>query len=358
MAQSLIEYTPQFRNVLNTIFGSFGTKLCNMLKSTNSIIAGGSILSVIHNYKLNDFDIYTNQDNLSSMFALISEVYIPTKIHISDAYCSSFMRKNNILGRICFSRDGLPKIDLMFIPSSLGVDSVVQNFDLSFCKIFFDGNNIYSFDKNASLRNGPGILGAEYTHNLLNTQNPFTIQRLKKYRFRGFTIKYDFSLIVPTTLFLDNKGKRDIDDVNEWFCKLIIKFLLTMKKPRFQNGPDDFEKNKQYYVDTSEMLKNLSWGNYSNPYLFLQKIMNNEEIIKFMKHIYLNYIRKTRFNDLYFKIAQNIETEIAKNTTAIGSKRSIERVDNTDEHSRSSKKLRAMSNYEEKYNLLKMILKR
>ena len=62
---------------------------------------------------------------------------------VSPAYDDSFMVKNNILSRECFSllsKDSRKyEIDVMLVRGN-PID-VVNNFDLNVCQVFFDGKN-------------------------------------------------------------------------------------------------------------------------------------------------------------------------------------------------------------------------
>ena len=73
--------------------------------------------------------------------------------------------KNNILARFRLSNYDVSNlgryIDLMIIPDDLLLTSVVQNFDLTFCEIWFDGEKVYATDIDGIL-NKSGTIRQEY----------------------------------------------------------------------------------------------------------------------------------------------------------------------------------------------------
>ena len=141
------------------------------MKDSGAVIAGGSILSMIIDNNtsfLNDFDIYVNLKNSQIIYeAIIKLGYKLISSHLSPAYDQSFFKKNNILSRFSFfNLKGLKPIDLMIIDDNVTVNSVVSNFDLSFCEIWFDGENVYSNDPE-SLKTKTGYLNVDLKLNMI-----------------------------------------------------------------------------------------------------------------------------------------------------------------------------------------------
>ena len=223
------------------------------LKDSGAVIAGGSILSMIIDNNtsfLNDFDIYVNLKNSQIIYeAIIKLGYKLISSHLSPAYDQSFFKKNNILSRFSFfNLKGLKPIDLMIIDDNVTVNSVVSNFDLSFCEIWFDGENVYSNDPE-SLKTKTGYLKKDYAEYVFTYFNKFIIRRIKKYSKRGFKIKYDCSknnlinsalLIEPEIKTIKNpKGIRCPNLINsvvgdfvypeEWVVKKIYEKFLDIQ---------------------------------------------------------------------------------------------------------------------------------
>ena len=167
------------------------------LKDSGAVIAGGSILSMIINKDsifVNDFDVYVNLKNSQIIYdAIIKLGYVSINSHLSPAYDQSFFKKNKILSRFSFRNTinkRKPPIDLMIINDDVSVNSVVTNFDLSFCEIWFDGENVYSNDPE-SITTKTGYLKKDYAEYVFTYFNKFIIKRIKKYTKRGFKIKYE-----------------------------------------------------------------------------------------------------------------------------------------------------------------------
>ena len=178
-----------------------------------AIVAGGSVLSIFGNYKINDLDIYVNYSNAKE---LQKDLYIlgciRMNVHRAPAYDESFFRKNNIIARYYTVMDSnvfyrrqnerryynnpdvsFIEIDIMVIPDDIPLENVVTNFDLTFCQVWWDGEKIHSYDME-DVRSKSGSLNPDYIESYLN-MNIFIVKRLCKYKKRGFTIKIDISSV-------------------------------------------------------------------------------------------------------------------------------------------------------------------
>lgn len=177
-------------------------KLRKIIIDNSAIIAGGSVLSIFGNYPINDLDIYVNFSNAEK---LIRELYVfgfsAQSFHKAPAYDDSFFRKNNIMGRFYtiynksefnfIRRNKVLEADIIVIPDHIPLENVVTNFDLTFCQVWWDGDKIHSFDVE-DIRSKSGSLNQEYVSSYLN-MNTFIMNRILKYRNRGFNIKIDIS---------------------------------------------------------------------------------------------------------------------------------------------------------------------
>jgi hypothetical protein len=198
----------------------------NALKESNALIAGGAILSSIHKEPINDTDIYVNISRKNAILSYLNaEGFVIKKNNVAPAYDQSFFKKNHIFARILYSKDD-NYVDIMLVEDSTPVRQVVQNFDLSFCEVWYDpstdrlaGNLEQAVDKE-------GILNPEYEAALLQYFNPFIIKRMQKYTKRGYTITYECS--GTQTVKIPKKRLNDTDeDEEEWVAKSLYKSLNT-----------------------------------------------------------------------------------------------------------------------------------
>jgi hypothetical protein len=188
--------------------------MCKILKENEAIIAGGSVLSSFTDFFINDLDVYVNLKNSSNFINKILEMgYKIGKSCLAPAYDESFFKKNNIMSRFHFGGYKLFPIDVMVIPDNIKPQTVASNFDLSFCEIWFDGENIYANDPEG-IKNKKGILKPDYNDALLKHCNLFIIKRIKKYIKRGFNISYKINNIGCHSFFTLNKELKTINKPN------------------------------------------------------------------------------------------------------------------------------------------------
>ena len=184
------------------------------LLQNGAIIAGGSVLrAYIDDYIPNinefitspkcmatfDFDIYVNLQNAKNLVEALRsspEFDFDNKCsYVAPPYDDSFFKKNNILGRFMLLYKKYNRIleiydthsfDILVVKNNKPLIDVVDSFDLSFCKIWFDGRVVRSADVEGVLTK-TGTLGKEYVNSYLNG-NYFTISRVQRYKKRGFKI--------------------------------------------------------------------------------------------------------------------------------------------------------------------------
>ena len=134
----------------------------------------------------------------------------PLSSHVAPAYDGSFLKKNNIILRLVFFHQELPPIDVMVVLDTVNVINVARNFDLSFCEIWFDGQNVYAVDPD-SINQKKGILKPDYLESLFVYHNEFIKKRIKKYLKRGFEINYSRN---PCTFLTPKKEIKQIKTPN------------------------------------------------------------------------------------------------------------------------------------------------
>jgi hypothetical protein len=224
-----------FQNYLKDIFDQHFERLNETLIRTGAVIAGGSLTSIYTGKNtVNDLDFYVNRNQaleLKDFLMSTGYTFSPTKNYIAPAYDNSFFKKNNIVARFMFIKEGLvrigqyeekyPSIDVMIIKDSESVVDVVTNFDLSFCEIFYDGREVKTPANPNDIFEKKGILKPLYVNSLYELNN-FTIRRIQKYMVRGFSISYkcdrDEVLII--------KKPKGVNNEEEWVINLLYKTIL------------------------------------------------------------------------------------------------------------------------------------
>ena len=259
-------------------------KICDALIKNKALLAGGSVLSAFSDFRINDLDIYVNRKNAMTIYEDLLDIgyYKVQNLCLAPAYDQSFFRKNHILSRIRLENDNFMPIDLMIIPDNISLISVVTNFDLSFCEIWFDGQNVYAVDPEG-IQNKEGILKPDYLESLFKYFNEFIRKRIKKYISRGFKISYSSSncsfLYKHSEIKTINNPNGTIrvssDDGNnyiypeEWVVKLVLNKFYKLNCQNNFNIYYHFSLEKFTWQNLFSMLKRyyhitpLSYGLFS-----------------------------------------------------------------------------------------------
>lgn len=264
-----------------TLEKKLNPKIVEMLKKYHCILSGSLVTSSytdMINYEPTDYDIYTHNVFIQEILEkLINECgYIISNINLSSPYNSSLFFKNKINMRITLEKEYLKNengkmfdfansIDIMVIDRDTPLHSVIENFDLTFCRNWYNGIHIYSYNKN-DVVNKEGELLPDYVK-LYCKGNKFIINRITKYTKRGFTIK------------IPKKCEKEIDksDTTGNTEHIVIKKQIL----------------KQFTDEVNPLVRNHT----SNP--VITKIFNyNEQSIYLMRDITLFL---SRFNDFTFK---------------------------------------------------------
>ena len=258
----------RFLNILSNKFQThphYVSKLQNVLKRTGAKIAGGGVLCAYTDFDMQDLDIYVNISEAIELKNVILDCgyNMLQYVTLAPAYDQSFFRKNHILARYRFIvNDEIhngPPIDIMIIPDDVNVLQVITNFDLTFCEIWYDGQNVIANDV-ASVLNKKGVLRTEYVESLLVHLNPFIIKRMKKYRNRGFTITYMTTFGAQQITKKDKLSLLNEDNIEEWVVKLLYKYWLWVHNPRgYDSNVDDIFDFFCKYRLTTFTLKQLKF---------------------------------------------------------------------------------------------------
>ena len=176
------------KKILKEINNVVDHDLNDLIINSKALIAGGSLLSLFRNEPVSDVDIYVNIDNLHIMLkGLIRHNYktcVNKYNYIVPAYDDSFFRQNNILGRFVFIRKII--VDIIVVKKNIPLISVVTNFDLTFCEIWYDGHSVNATDP-IGIINKNGNIRDQYIEKL-ELHNKFTMIRLAKYIKKGYSI--------------------------------------------------------------------------------------------------------------------------------------------------------------------------
>ena len=269
--------------------GIFSEKLSNTLHNAGAIIAGGSVLASITPSTLstrellnqdsvleaiNDLDIYVNLKNAQKLYMDLIQIFkgYLYQTHTAPPYDTSFLVKNNIMGRYNISMQGIIDCDIMIVSDDVTVESVVENFDLSFCKVWYNGRDILTHHYQ-DIQDKKGTLGPEYVKAYIEG-NKFTLKRIHKYNKRGFTVSLENINISKITI---KKFKKEVISPEIWVVYKLLELLIPICKIQYDNsGGFSFmifclQKLNKYQVDnrndtiyTLEGFKYLMGVLYSN----------------------------------------------------------------------------------------------
>lgn len=218
-------------------YGEITTKLLKIINTNNAIIAGGAVLASINNNNINDLDIYVNiKDSQKLINDLVILGYKISYSHSTPVYDKSFMLRNNVVGRLVYEiYKKNTFLEIMLVKDNTSLEDVVENFDLTFCKIWTNGVNIYTHYMD-DIESKSGKLGEDYLKALLEG-NTFTIDRLKKYTQRGYSIEYPN---INTNTVSYKKHIKKVVSRKEWVIMYILKNLKS-----FVNG---IMKKHDFYI--------------------------------------------------------------------------------------------------------------
>ncbi len=101
----------------------------------------------------------------------------------------AFFQKNGIYSVTKYSRGENAEMDLVQADVSTTPVRIIQRFDLTFCQNWYDGEHLWSMDKEAVYKRAPGRLEDSYVPLYLDG-NPVTRKRIAKYMKRGFSVQY------------------------------------------------------------------------------------------------------------------------------------------------------------------------
>lgn len=282
------EWTPLVMAAMRTRFGAKADDLFDLLQETNGIISGGSVLAACIGEAIigQDTDIYVPVAQIPRFLnALVmtteldgvtakEPIYPAThyKKYGASFYCSSFLRKNGI--RRIYNFGGaepvgdaapMPEVDVMSVRNKRGPLAVVNNFDLTFCQVWFDGKDVYASHPE-HIKTKAGFLQKDYCITLMGG-NRFLKRRMYKYIERGFNISFDQAIVDGTVFddvlkniaisqdanrcaspidgFHDGQNKyNDVESefVQKWYNRIAMRYFLGLRDGR------DLATNERFLV--------------------------------------------------------------------------------------------------------------
>jgi len=209
------------------------------LSDNNAIVAGGFLLDSINNHREDnvDVDMYVpcrNLVNFNKTMAKLGECRGLLQ-HYATVYCHSFLKMNGIRSVQAFYNVTTNKhiMDIMAVRNSRSPLDVVQNFDLTFCQIWYDGTNVFATHPDHIISR-KGYLQKDYVPLLMN-RNIFLIKRLEKYKKRGYIITAEGNSIELTSNIIGSTGVRakkiikDESFYKKWYSRALFRFIIYLK---------------------------------------------------------------------------------------------------------------------------------
>jgi len=308
------EWTPLVIAKLREKFGDRTEDLFTLLRDTGSLIAGGQILSACQPFdqkddepdSVRDTDIYVPVKNIPTFLNTFIKGENPIyqantfKRYGATLYCKSFLRKNGIRTVFKFAykqqeehlvypghmvRKTISEVDIMAVRNKRTPLAVVNNFDLTFCQVWFDGSDVYASHPE-HIKSKFGFIRYDYCKTLVNG-NMFLKNRIRKYISRGFKILFDpnFSDVFlgddffkdvcsPKARILYCSPTDDLPSRNSWFNKIALRWVVNERDSDDNNNliiplkEHRYERFDQHYANPNMM----PWGEYNNMRFFEIKI--------------------------------------------------------------------------------------
>jgi hypothetical protein len=215
------EWTPKIVSNLGKFYGEENVeRFRNLLKETEALVAGGFVLQscIDGPIEKRDIDIYVPVKNIPKFFRGMFYSQPPifhtkrTWSYGASLYCHSFLRKNGIRKVYTFSSNQHNSMDIMSVRTKRSPLAVVNNFDLTFCQVWYDGESVFASHPD-DIKSKSGKLQKDYCKTLLEG-NRFLKARIQKYIANGFKVAFE-------------EGCGDLNDI---FKNLIYKKPCTNRK--------------------------------------------------------------------------------------------------------------------------------
>ncbi len=302
--------------------------LDQVLKDNGALIAGGSVLGALldteyrsnHSHWGSDVDLYVPIPNDKTIHTLFRDKLKQAFSNFkSSEYCESFLRKNGIRTVVTYGTTSIAydlrnphytSVDVMAIRKRTTPLQVVQNFDLTFCQVWYDGEDVWATHPE-HIQNKSGELQGDYVKVFLSG-NIFLRKRMRKYMSRGFKIKADTTGVEATQEILNDFGSmprlcHSMKQYPESREKLARKTLFRACFARYFTPIRQYLKEEDgydsdEYVDEPEKLIDLAGSMNAfaeKVYGYFAEIENAFGVIDFSEHPYrIEHIRESYFQPL------------------------------------------------------------
>jgi len=178
---------------LNNLFSNININ--ELLKETNSVISGSFITWCIgkKNFEYQDIDIFThNEEKLLNNIPSQNNKLVD--IDIISSYFNT--KLNNYIKKIYNLDDGEIKIQIIVLKEEVKIKEAIEQFDLSCCKLFYDGEKLGSCNNNDLIKSINDVINYETTYNCVHIENEEFLtcriikdmERIQKYINRDFSI--------------------------------------------------------------------------------------------------------------------------------------------------------------------------
>ena len=207
-------------------------QLQTFLKDTGSVIAGGAILSWFHGDTLNDIDIYVKIKHIQEARTTLSRLFGFLPVHDyrnPSVYCKTHMKKNGIQKIYTLnSAYNNIKMDIMSIRNKKNILDIVQNFDFTFCQVWYDGIELYATHPE-HVRDKEGTIRGEYNKEFIENFK-YIRDRWRKYLQKHYVIHLDNKEVkkyIPTiTYHRLCEADLDPEHYDNWFGHTMMKSVF------------------------------------------------------------------------------------------------------------------------------------
>ena len=308
------------------------------LKNNDGYLAGGYINMAVnypnfYNSFKTDLDIYVNKRNFKNLFNEIKNVarlsyYL---YDISSPYMESFFRKNGLLSRVVLNLQTI-KLDILIIRDDYDIKDVIKNFDLTYCSVYLDPEDLVIKGNIEDMINKSGKLNDDYAQKYLF--NKFIQNRIKKYKERGYktSIKTTIDIIIE-----DEKKNKVINYavvVHKLLLKLFYKYNTVIELTELINIISILEYSKQNLIKCAKKIATILYQDERYYYYILidqcnsilesinpsygSRLIENPEINpNFHKFLSVLMTIKNELNDTAAEKNETMFTLKPKNTSQI-----------------------------------------
>lgn len=234
----------------------------DLLKTNGALISGGFLLEAIGSFgpvtpffKSKDIDMYVPSKNLSNFNKRMSKLFQATSFeqYNASSYCLSFLRKNGIRCVQTYKREAgdivvgiiTQGMDIMGVRLGKSPLNVVQNFDLTFCQIWYDGEMVYATHPQ-HIKDKKGFLQHDYIDSLISG-NSFIKKRIQKYKIRGFQISVESMNNIPLEKFVCKPIQRDEEYYKKWVSRALFYTIMYNGIYKVNSGFVQYEGITSFY---------------------------------------------------------------------------------------------------------------